>query len=187
VIGLALAALAAQAAITPSRAEDNSSAGVNIGMTGVAVPVCLLGAPTPAGGSNATYAANAITLTEFIDPSTALVKQSSMTLQISNAMCNYNAYLSVTSQNGGLTSADASGVVGDAGSFMTVVPYTLQASWGNVNVTLNTKDGNKKAQVQAGGANSAAMSLNFATQNSTLPVVQGHYTDTVTVKVGAAM
>ena len=108
-----------------------------------------------------------------------------MPLQISNAMCNYNAWLSVSSQNGGLTSSNASSVVG--GSFLTTVPYTVQASWGTLSITLDTSTGNKVAKVQAAGANVGALSLNFATQPSTLPVVQGTYTDVVTVKVGASM
>ena len=182
---LALAALAAQAAMEPSRA-DTPSASTSFTVTGVAVPVCLLGAATATGGqTNATYAANTITLTQFIDPSTALVTASTMPLQISNAMCNYNAWLSISSANGGLTSSTASTVVG--GSFLTIVPYTVQASWGTLSITLDTSTGNKVAKVQAAGANVGALSLNFATQPSTLPVVQGSYSDVVTVKVGASM
>ena len=94
-----------------------------------------------------------------------------MPLQISNAMCNYNAWLSVSSQNGGLTSSNASTVVG--GSFLTIVPYTVQATWGTLSVTLDTSTGNKVAKVQSSGANAGALSLNFATVASTLPVVQG--------------
>ena len=182
---LVLATLAAQAAMEPSRA-DTPSASTSFTVTGVAVPVCLLGAATTTGGqTNATYAANTITLTQFIDPSTALVTASTMPLQISNAMCNYNAWLSVSSQNGGLTSSNASSVVG--GSFLTVVPYTVQASWGTLSITLDTSTGNKVAKVQAAGANVGTLSLTFATQASTLPVVQGTYTDVVTVKIGASM
>ena len=185
VMTLALAALAAQAAMEPSRA-DTPSASVNFALTGTAVPVCLLGAATATGGAtNATYAANTITLTQFIDPSTALVTASTMPLQISNAMCNYNAWLSVSSQNGGMTSSNASTVVG--GSFLTTVPYTVQASWGTLTVTLDTSTGNKVAKTQAAGANAGALSLNFATVASTLPVVQGTYSDVVTVKIGASM
>ena len=80
-----------------------------------------------------------------------------MPLQISNAMCNYNAWLSVSSQNGGLTSGNASTVVG--GSFLTIVPYTVQATWGTLSVTLDTSTGNKVAKVQSSGANAGALSL----------------------------
>lgn len=180
-----LAALGTQAAIEPSQA-DTPSASINFTVTGVAVPVCLLGPATATGGAtNATYAANTITLTQFIDPSTALVTASTMPIQISNAMCNYNAWLSVSSQNGGLTSTNASSVVG--GTFLTTVPYTVQASWGNLSVNLDTSTGNKVAKVQAAGANVGALSLTFATQQSTIPVVQGTYQDIVIVKIGASM
>ena len=185
VITLALAALAAQAATEPSRA-DTPSASMSFSVTGNAVPVCLLGAMSPGGGAaNATYSTNQISLTQFIDPSSALVNASTMTLQTSNAMCNYNAYVTLTSQNGGLTSSNASGVV--SGTFLTSVPYTVTAQWGSLNVTLDTTNSNKKVQVPVGGANVGPLSLTFATQKSSTPVVQGNYQDTVTLTIGAAI
>ncbi len=168
--------------------SDNSSASTTFTINGVAVPVCLLGSPAPAGGaSNATFSANAITLTQFIDPSTALVNDSNMTLQIANAMCNYNAWLSVSSQNGGLKSSNAPTVVAGSQGFMTIVPYSVQANWGSIGVLLDTSTGGTVAKTQAGGANSGSLSLAFATHKSTLPVVQGIYTDVVTVKIGASL
>ena len=67
---------------------------------------------------------------------------------------------------------------------MTTVPYTVTVQWGGLNVTLDTSKA-QKAQAQASGANAGAMTLNFATQATTLPVPQGTYSDIVTVKVGA--
>jgi hypothetical protein len=180
---LALVALAAEAAMEPLRA-DTPSAGTDITVTGIAVPVCLLGTPTPGGGSNATYAMNTITMTQFIDPSSAKVMEAAMPLEISNAMCNYNAWLSLGSKNGGMTSDNASQVT--SGDFLTVVPYTVVAHWGGLDVTLDTTLG-KVAKAQAAGANAGSMTLNFSTQNSTTPVVQGTYKDIVTVKVGASL
>ena len=185
VITLALAALAAQAAMEPSRA-DTPSASMSFSVTGNAVPVCVLGAMSAGGGANnATFSTNQISLTTFIDPSTALVNASAMTLQTSNAMCNYNAYVTLTSQNGGLTSSNASGVV--SGTFLTSVPYTVTAQWGSLNVILDTTNNNKKVQVPVGGANVGSLSLTFATQKSSTPVVQGTYQDTVTLTIGAAI
>jgi hypothetical protein len=150
--------------------------------------VCVLGSASASGAaSNATYAANTITLTQFLDPTTALVNQSTLTLQTANAMCNYNAWLSLSSQNGGLTSSNAGGIAAGSSGFLTVVPYSVQANWGTVNVSLDTSTGAKLAKVQAGGANSGSLSLTFMTQKSALPVVEGTYTDIVTVKVGASL
>jgi hypothetical protein len=166
---------------------DTSSASQTFTISGVAAPVCLLGTPNPSGSSNATYTANTITLVQFIDPSTALVNESSMTLNITNAMCNYSAWLSVGSQNGGLKPSNAPTVLSGSSGFLTLVPYTVEANWGSVHVSLDTSAGIKTATVQAGGANSGGLSLVFATHKSSLPVVQGNYSDTVTVKIGASM
>ncbi len=166
---------------------ETSSASQTFTISGTAAPVCLLGTPSPSGSNNATYAANTITLTQFIDPSTALVNDASMTLNISNAMCNYNAWLSVGSQNGGLKPGNAPTVLSGSGGFLTLVPYTVEANWGTVHVSLDTTTGINTAKVQAGGANSGSLSLVFATHKSSLPVVQGNYSDTVTVKIGASL
>jgi hypothetical protein len=174
--------------VQAARADDASSASTTFTVSGVAAQVCLLGTPAPAGAaSNATFSANTITLTQFIDPSTALVNDASMTLQIANAMCNYNAWLSVSSQKGGLKSGNATQVVAGSQGFLTVVPYTVQATWGAISVLLDTSTGATVARTQAGGANSAGLSLAFATRKSALPVVQGTYTDVVTVQIGASL
>jgi hypothetical protein len=180
---LALASASSQAAAQ----ADTTSASQTFTINGTAAAVCLLGTPNSSGSNNATYAANTITLTQFIDPSTALVNAASMTLNISNAMCNYSAWLSIGSQNGGLKPSSAATVVSGSGGFLTLVPYTVTANWGAVQVMLDTSSGNNTARVQAGGANSGSLSLVFATQKSSLPVVQGNYSDTVTVKIGASL
>ena len=186
IILLAFFGLVAQATIQPSWAQDYSSGSTNYTLTGLAVPVCVLGSASASGtATNATYAANTITLTQFLDPTTALVNQSSLMLQTTNAMCNYNAWLSVSSQNGGLTSGSGGAIT--SGSFLTVVPFSVTANWGNLGVSLDTSTGAKLAKVQTGGAISGNLTLSFATQKSTVPVVQGTYTDIVTVKVGASL
>ena len=185
---LALVSLAAQSLLQPSWAQTNSSGSASYNVTGIAVPVCVLGSASASGAaSNATFAASTITLTQFLDPTTALVNASTMTLQMANAMCNYNAWLSVSSQNGSLTSSNAGGVASGSGGFLSAVPFTVQANWGSIGVMLDTSTGAKVAKVQTGGANSGTLSLTFATQKSALPVVQGTYTDVVTVTVGASM
>jgi hypothetical protein len=180
---LAAVGVFAQAA----KADDTSSASQTFTINGTAAPVCLLGTPNASGSNNATFSANTITLTQFIDSSTALVNDASMTLETSKAMCNYNAWLSVSSQNGGLKPNNATPVLSGSGGFLTLVPYTVDANWGAVHVSLDTSSGNTIARVQAGGANSGSLSLVIATHKSSLPVVQGNYSDVVTVKLGASM
>ncbi len=158
----------------------------HLSVAATSMPVCTLSSPAISGSSvNASYAANTITLTQLIDPTTALVNQASLTLQIVNAMCNNNAWVSLRSQNGGLTSAN-SGVASGSGGFLAVIPYTVAATWGGLNLTLDTNSGVNVAKVPTGGANSGSLSLNVVTQKSASPVVQGTYSDVLTVKVGAS-
>jgi len=156
-------------------------------VTTAAIPICALSPAATSGAStNASYASNTITLTQLIDPTTALVNQASLTLQIANAICNNNAWFSLRSQNGGLTSSTASSIAPGSGGFLTVIPYTASATWGSLNVTLDTSTGAHFAGVPTGGAYSGSLSLNVATQKSTLPVVQGTYSDVLTVRVRAS-
>ena len=158
-----------------------------LSVTATGMPVCTLSSPAVSGPSvNASYAANTITLTRLIDPTTALVNQASLSLQIANAMCNNNAWLRLQSRNGGLTSSDTSGVASRSGGFLTVIPYTVAATWGGLNLTLDTSTGANVAKVPTGGANSGSLSLNLATRKSALPVLQGTYSDVLTVKLGAS-
>jgi hypothetical protein len=169
-------------------ADDTSSASTSFTITGVAVPVCVLSSPAASGSSvNATFALNTVSLTQLIDPNTALVNDSALTLEVSHAMCNYAAWLSLGSRNGGLTSSNASGVASGSGGFLTVVPYTAAATWGGMSVSLDTTSGLKVAKAQATGANSGSLVINVATQKSQLPVVQGTYSDVLTVKLGAPL
>ena len=157
-----------------------------LSVTTTVMPVCTLSAPAVAGASaNASYAANMITLTQAIDPTTARVNQASLTLQIANAMCNNNAWLRLLSRNGGLISSTASDGASGSGPFVTVIPYTVAATWGGLHLTLDTSTGAKVAKVPTGGPNAGSLNLNLITEKSALPLLQGTYSDVLTVKVGA--
>ena len=172
------AGLAQEASNTPRHHQ--------LSVTTMVMPVCTLSTPTVSGPSvNASYAANTITLTQVVDPTTALVNEASVTLQVANAMCNNNAWLRLQSRNGALTSNAAAGGASGSGEFLTVIPYTVAANWGRLNLTLDTSTGAKVAKEPTGGANAGSLSLNLVTQKSALPVLQGTYSDVLTVKVGA--
>jgi hypothetical protein len=158
----------------------------HLNLTANAAPVCTLSSPVASGSSvNAGYAMNSVTLTQLIDPTTALANDSSITLQIAHALCNHSAWLSLGSRNGGLTSS--SGVNVAAGQFLTVVPYVAEASWGGLTIALDTGSGVKIAKGELAGANSGSLSLNIAVHKGATPVVQGTYSDVLTVKIGAPL
>jgi hypothetical protein len=171
-----------------AQSADTSSASTTFQIKGFAPQVCQLPGQAAVAGAvtNATYSSNIVTLTDFIDSTTAFVKGSTLTLKFDRAMCNYEAYLSLSSQNGGMTSSDAKQAA--AGDFLSRVDYTVTANWGSIsNLVLDTSKAARSVNLQSAGANSGPLTLTFATKDGTVPVVNGNYTDTVTVQIGAKL
>jgi Spore Coat Protein U domain len=172
-----------------AKAQDSSNAQFSV--TGTAPKVCALTSPVATSlANNAAFASNTLTITQFINPNTAHVNASSLSLQFPNSLCNYNAKFSLQSQNGGLTSATASAISGGSRAFLQNVPYTVFANWGSLNLLLDTSLSNGSAMTASyntNGAISGNLTLTIATAISTLPVPQGTYQDTLTLKIGAPM
>ena len=172
-----------------AKAQDSSSAQFTV--TGAAPKVCAL--PSPVATSftnNATFASNTLSITQFINPHTALVNSSSLSLQFPNSLCNYSAKFSLQSQNGGLIPASTSAIGGGSRAFLQNVPYTVFANWGALNLLLDTSMSNGNAMTvsyNTNGAITGNLTLTFATAVSTLPVPQGTYQDTLVLKIGAPM
>lgn len=183
--------LAAAAFLTPSVQAQNASASTQFTVTGTAPNICVLPAPQTTGtANNATFASNTVNITQFVNQNTALVNASNLSLQFPGTLCNYNATVSIQSKSGGLVSANGSAVASGSGAFLQSVPYTVNATWGSVNLTLDTSTANGSTMTVSAptnGATSGNLTLLFATQASSLPVPQGTYQDTVTVKIGASM
>jgi hypothetical protein len=165
----------------------SSSASTSFQIKGVAPQVCQLpGQAAPSGAAlNATYSSNMVTIESLIDNSTAFVKSSSLTLKFDKAMCNYEAYLSLSSQNSGMTSTDAKQAT--AGEFLSKVDYTVTADWGSIRDLILDTSQQRTAQLQTSGANSGTLTLTFATKDGSVPLVNGTYTDTIAVQIGAKL
>ena len=181
----------AAATLLSPAAQAQDSASTQFTITGTAPKVCALPAPVTTGtASNATFASNTINITQFVDPNTALVTPSNLSLQFPNTLCNYNATVSLQSKSGGLVSNNASTVANGSGAFLQNVPYTVNASWGSFSLLLDTstsKGSTLTAANQTNGATAGNLTLTIATAASTLPVPQGSYQDTLTLKIGAPM
>ena len=169
----------------------SDSATTQFTITGTAPNICSLPAPQTTGtANNATFASNTVNITQLVNPTTALVVPSSLALQFPNTLCNYNATVSLQSKSGGLISSGGSTIASGSGTFLQNVPYTVTASWGSFNLTLDTSKlsgSSMTASSQTGGAIAGNLTLTFATQASALPVLQGAYQDTVTFKIGASL
>jgi hypothetical protein len=186
----AFLAIAAAQLLSPASWADES-ASTEFKVTGTATKVCVLPAPVTTGtAANATFASNTISITQFIDPNTALVTPSRLSLQFPNTLCNYNAKVSLQSKSGGLVSTDASTIANGSGAFLQNVPYSVTANWGTFSLVLDTT-ASKGAAVTAAsdtsGATSGNLTLTIATAASMLPVPQGTYQDTLLLKIGAPM
>lgn len=187
---ISLLALAA-VALPSTGALADGSASTQFVVNAQAPNVCSMPSPQTTGTAmNATFAGSALNITQFIDPNNASVVASTLSLQYPGTLCNYNTTLSIQSKSGGLVSSNATPVASGAGTFLQNVPYTIQASWGPVNLLLDTTGSNGSpvlAQTQSSGAISGNLTLTFATAANSLPVPQGNYQDTVQIKIGTPM
>jgi hypothetical protein len=187
---ISLLALAAVALPSTGVLADGS-ASTQFTVNAQAPNICSMPSPQTTGTAmNATFAGSAVNITQFVDPNNARVVASTLSLQYPGTLCNYSTTLSIQSKNGGLVSSNATPVASGAGTFLQNVPYSLQASWGPVNLLLDTNGSNGSsvlAQGQSSGAISGNLTLNFATAASSLPVPQGTYQDTVLIKIGTPM
>jgi hypothetical protein len=186
-----LICLLALATVAPLSTEvlADGSASSEFTVTAQVPGVCSLPLPQITGTAvNATFAGSAITITQFTDPNNARVIPSTLSLLYQGALCNYGATLSIQSKSGGLVSKDAAPLASAAGTFLQTVPYTLQATWGPINLLLDTNSSpGGLVKGQSNGPIYGNLTLNFATAASSLPVPQGTYLDTVLIKIGLPM
>ena len=135
---ISLLALAAVAPLSTGVFADGS-ASTQFTVNAQAPNVCSMPSPQTTGTAmNATFAGSAVNITQFIDPNNAKVVASTLSLQYPGTLCNYSTTLSIQSKGGGLVSSNAIPVASGAGTFLQNVPYTIQASWGPVNLLLDT-------------------------------------------------
>jgi hypothetical protein len=186
-VSTVISGLAALSICGCSSAQASDTASTEFEITGTAPPVCRFSQHTTPNAQNASLDGTMIEINQLLDEINATVKQSKLELTFPNVMCNYNAYLVVSSANGGMQRDQGSDIaVADSGSFLDHVDYKVAAVWGSVAIEdLDTSTGQKSAWKEAGGANSADLIVTVTTDQGTVPVYQGHYSDTLTIKVGS--
>jgi hypothetical protein len=170
-----------------SYAADSGTSELNI--QGTAQPVCRMPGPASDGdGSNTSVQSVNITVANLINPNDATLQPWQATLRYTDVMCNYSAALRLKSTKGGLK------VIGNVptpvgGNFLTHVDYTAIATWGAVSpLVLDTAvQQDQEVMMAVTGANKADLVLQLQSPGSNLPVVEGQFQDTLTLKVGPSV
>jgi hypothetical protein len=180
---LALMPLFAMGTVSAGLAADSGTA--QLGVSGTAPAICSMASPSAVNSGNTAIQATNVTVTSLIKDTDATIQPWQATLNFPAVMCNYAAFLTISSQYGGMK------IVGTAvqpvgGQFLTTVHYTVTAKWGPLDeITLDTAaDGTDPVSIQAAGAVQGDLLVTIQSPASTLPLVQGDYQDTIFVKVG---
>ena len=195
-------AVAATLIAGPVFAQANDSNVLAMG--GTSPEVCLVRGPAVASGttnaslSGATDAAGTIAVTTLASATDANLQASAITLTIP-AMCNGLHTVTLTSATGGLQNAlfGTNPVQTNSGNFVRKVGYTVGYTWGNETASAaegfafstNIGSGGSPAAgilTTSGanaipGANDGNLVMNISIAAVATPVVQGTYSDTLTI------
>lgn len=189
---------AAAAALLSTPALADSSANQVITISGSAPNVCTLGNPAQqAVTGNIAVSGSNVTITGLFNTNDATLAAGSVTLRFAG-MCNYAHNIQLRSANGYLYNTTGS-LPPLGGEFVRRVGYAADYSWAGQTrtgaisdqtstTTAGSAGGNPQTStaLAIGGANAGDLDvkLNFAA--NTNPVVAGNYSDTLTVRIGAA-
>jgi len=162
-------------------------------VTGNAPPVCAVGSPRLAAGSQINFrglSGNTLQIDQMIDPTTLAVSAASVDVKF-DAVCNYPHRLRLESQNNGLwptlqrTQPPAPG-------FGSAVPYRATVMWGLVNGVLNAdaqarRVNDQQFNIDLPTAGEIDLKLNIAPGASNArdnaPLLAGDYADTMRIFV----
>lgn len=204
--GLAVAATFVAGPVFAQSANDSNV----LSMSGTSPEVCLVRGPAVASGptnvalSGATDAAGTIAVTTLASATDANLQAAAITLTIP-AMCNGLHTVTLTSASGGLQNALAgtNPVQTNSGNFVRKVGYTVGYTWGNETATaaegfaFATNIGSGGAPAPAvlatsdpnaiPGANDGNLVMNISIAAVATPVVQGTYSDTLTIAFASTL
>lgn len=175
-----------------ARSQDSQAS--DLGFGGTATPLCSFTAlPSELAADNMSLTAggsNKIQIDTMIDPSSSLLKPSSIQIEIIGT-CNQTHYVSVMTRNGGLALSSTAQVVD--GAFLSHVNYRTQVNWAGKTAVMSTDGapGKKTPTTVVGGTNHGPLSLRIIVDelenDMGMPVVAGTYSDILTVQIGAPL
>ena len=175
-----------------------------LSMAGTSPDICLVrgpavsSVPLNAGLTGQTDAVGTITVANLVNPADANLQAASITLTIP-AMCNGLHSVTLTSATGGLQNSllGTNPVRPGSGDFVRKVGYTVGYTWANETAAAGegfafVTDVGTGGSPAAGtlvnsavnavpGANDGSLVMNISIAALATPVVQGSYTDTLTI------
>jgi len=168
----------------------------HIGIKARTYPGCSFSsASTALASQNMTLASSGIAsstvaITEMVDDATATLKAASIQLSL-RASCNIPHRITLISAQGGLESDSENTSLN--GAFLGKVGYQATAQWGSQGTTLITNgtpgqrsDAPAIVGPRAGDVN-IEIKIDGTNNDTTLPVLAGSYSDTLTVHIGAPL
>lgn len=184
---LATTALVALA-VASGPAFADSSDSTKITITGVAEEVCSIpSAPTITGATGSPGAeTSTVTIADLANPTNAQLYDNTIMLKYENVICNYAANVGIGTTNGGLS---YTGTVTDlTGDFATNINYRGSANFADAGPSFVTAGSATSANVSTTGAAVDTLLIQIDQMDADgKPLLNGTYTDTITVRVGATV
>ncbi len=187
-LGSTALAVATLFAGTEVRAADAQGQGFSL--SGTVANTCTLGSFSEVSSSNVTVGASGTTFDITLDSAGNDAVADPFSAEVAaDAMCNFNANVKLTTQNGGMTLGGVaqSSLTAPPANFANLVEYQATVNWASANIgTLDTNNGaegyNSSWPV---GATNGSLSLTIADSNLPAdPLLAGTYEDTLTLDIG---
>ncbi len=172
-----------------SPAISAESDSLELTLEGTATPVCRLPEVMPSNAVNASMTGGTITVSELVDKTDASIKPWSIRMTFAGAMCNYNAFIHIESEMGGLRpTTELDQVVSGSGAFLDRVDYKVTGTWGGITINpFDTATGTHFVSLQSPGPNQGDLVIELKSDGSSVPLIQGQYEDRITVHIGAQL
>lgn len=182
---LAILTVAVLALPASAQAQELNRASQRLEMAAEAPVACVISQPVVGNQSNASFAATStssgqVNITQLVDAQSAQPRASSIELSLP-VVCNASHRVRVTSTNGGLRRA---GATGRSGGFQEYLAYQVGIDWSGQTVDFSTANNN--ATLDASQPAKGTLVIRIATPAGGAPLVAGQYSDSIVLEVQPA-
>lgn len=156
-------------------------------LSATAPVACVISSPRVTSQSNASFTSTGtssgqVNITELVDANNARSRASAIELSLP-VVCNASHRVRVSSSNGGLLRAGATGR-GRGGAFQEFLGYNVGIDWAGQTATLDSNTNN--ANINARQPGKGDMVIRIATPAGSGPLIAGQYSDSIVVEVQPA-